>query len=156
FPFTRVDILTSVTPDLAEPGSDPADRMPDAFYAGRPVREAFWPMAKGALPGSTADFMFQAMGYDQAGKAIPFNTPLFFISINCNNPDDLEQIIPAYQHVADQSRRKRPFKGAAVQFAPNIGSKPGDTTTPTISMTFAGAEPTAPVAPSASDGLPAQ
>ena len=156
FPFTRVDILTTTTPDLAEPGSDPADRLPDSFYGGKPYREAFWPITTGAFPGSTTDFMFQAVGYDQAGSAIPFNTPLFFLSINRNDADDLEQIIAAYATVGNQSRRQRPFKGAVVQFAPNIGSKPGDTNTPTISITFAGAQPTAPVPASATDGLPAQ
>ena len=156
FPFSRVDILTATTPDLAPPGSDPNDRMPNSFYGGKPVREAFWPVTTGALPGSSKDFMFQAVGYDQIGKAVAFTTPLFFVSSNRNNPSDLATIIAAYKAVKDQTRRKRPFGGTVIQFAPNIGADPGDTNTPTISITFAGALPGGTVPPSPDDGQPPQ
>lgn len=156
FPFTRVDILTSVTPDLAEPGSNPDDRLPDSFYGGKPKREAFWPVTTGAYPGSLKDFMFQCVGYDQGGKRIAFTTPLFFLSINRNDPSDLAEIVKAYATVKNQARRKRPFHGAVVQFAPNVGSDPGDTKTPIVSITFAGALPTGLVPASSAEGLPAQ
>ncbi len=159
FPFSRVDILTVTTPDLAEPGSDPNDRIPDSmnFYSvTKPRREAFWPVTKGAFPGALKDFMFQAVGYDQAGSAIPFTTPLFFVSANIDDAADLATIITAYKNVKDQARRKRPFNGAVIQFAPNVGTDPGDTNTPTVSITFAGALPTAPVPPNPSEGEPAQ
>ena len=159
FPFSRVDILTATTPDLAEPGSDPNDRIPDSmnFYnVTKPRRMAFWPVTKGAFPGALGDFMFQAVGYDQAGSAIPFTTPLFFVSANVNNPADLATIITAYKTVKDQARRKRPFNGAVIQFAPNVNSDHGDTNTPTVSITFAGTLPTAPVPPNPSEGDPAQ
>jgi len=158
FPFSRVDILTTTTPDLAQPGSSPDDRISDpAFYNGRPFREAFWPVTTGAYPGMSRDFQFQAVGYDQAETAIAFTTPLFFISINCNNASDLAKIIAAYKAVKDKTRRTRPFNGAVIQFAPNIGADPGDTNTPTVSITFIGAQPVGgPVSASVDDPLPAQ
>jgi hypothetical protein len=158
FPFSRVDILTVTTPNLAAPGSSPADRIPDpSFYGGRPVREAFWPVTTGTLPGSLKDFMFQAVGYDQAGSTIPFTTPLLFISINRNNSGDLDKIITAYKQVTDQTRRKRPFNGAVIQFAPNIGVDAGDTNTPTLAITFIGKKPVGDSVPAtADDPLPAQ
>jgi len=160
FPFTRIDILNQVSPEIAPPGSNPADRLDDGFYSTPDLyREAFWPVLPGnPLPGQAQDFQFQMVGYDHAGKAIPFTAPLFFLSINRNNPDSLTAIAENYAKAENLTRRQRPFNGAVIQFAPQAddGGQPGDTNIPTDSITFLGANATAPVPETPVNSYPPQ
>jgi hypothetical protein len=154
-PFTRIDVLTTTTPDIAAPQSDIE---PNPALA----REVFWPLVKGPqMPGSTNDFQFQMVGYDHMGRGIPFSSPAMFVSEVRNNPGALAKIVTAYNAEAIDTnlphRRAPPFNGAVIQLAPQAGAAgDGDTNVPTDQIGFIAAAAISPVQPTDEESEPAQ
>lgn len=130
FPFTAVEILTRETP--------PVEQSP-------PGKPNWWPLVGGD------DFLFDCVGFDQAGQPISFSMPLAFIRIDRNGSAHgaFNDIVGPYNSGAD-GRAKRPLNGARVAFGPVVGgAAAADTRQPTESLTFRGI----PVS-LAADGLP--
>ena len=72
FPFTRIELLTRVTPDLSEPGEgDSALQPASALYAGLPGvrRMLFWPMVPPAGGASLPMCRFEIAATDIAGRS---------------------------------------------------------------------------------------
>ena len=155
-PFARIDCLTTTTPDIAKPTSD-LESNPDL------AREVFWPLVAGPqMPGTTNDLQYRFVGFDHAGRAIPFTSPAMFISINRNNPGKLAPIVTYYNGEAIATnvphRRAPQFNGAVIQLAPQAGTTgDGDTNVPTEQIAFVGATATnGGVASTGGDPTPAQ
>jgi len=153
FPFRSVEILTKVTPNLVPPGENPNDRLSNAFYGGNAnlYREAFFPVA------ANGDFQFQMAGIDGAGRRIPFQAPLLFLSETRNNPasigDSATADTIAWKYATSQNagkpRSQVAMLGGVIQYAPQSvgGDALGDTNIPTDWAAFQGARPTAAVDP---------
>lgn len=117
-PFTAIECLTVVTPDLKKPGTAGQD-----IYAGAPAlyanglehRRAFWPQLKAG-----GDLRFQFLGIDHAGRRIPFECPAMFISELFNNNDKLSKIEVHYR--GETTRRTPPLNGVTVRLAPDPGA----------------------------------
>jgi hypothetical protein len=134
FPFQSVEILTKVTADLAFPGANPDDRMPEAFYKPPNDGQDYWRTAFFPISAS-GDFLFQMAGVDGAGRRIPFQAPLLFVSELHNNPADIDQIAGVYaaSKSGGKLRSQVAMGGAVIQYAPQtIGTDDkGDTNIPT-------------------------
>ncbi len=150
FPFTQVEILTTVTPDLAEPGvgASRVARPPSGEdpYAGITPRMLFWPMVPGA-PGAMTDMMFQIAATDIAGNRITFAMPLLFVGKAANDharADKQGVLRKAYNAVPAVPRRQAGLGGATVTYAPADPSGPGDSTLPTTTVTFRAGDLIAP------------
>jgi hypothetical protein len=138
FPFTSVEILTRVTPNLRAPGS-PGTLLSDpggVIYGAVPHRACFWPM----LP-SGQNFTFQMAATDICSQRNPLARPLLFVGDEANqNPAVIEQIIERYNAEAASPRRSASLGGAAVCYAPLKAGSEGDPRLPTASITFAAAK----------------
>lgn len=139
FPFTQIDIVTQVTPDLANPGltgsagAPTGSRLAGSNYSSTAeYRQAFLPVLLGGAPVS-GDCLFQAIGRDAAGRQIGFSTPLMFVSELRNNSAQLAPIEAFYNNLAI-ARRRRPLGGAILQFTQ--GPAEGDGAMPTDSITL--------------------
>jgi hypothetical protein len=141
FPFTQVDIVTQVTPDLASPGKDgppgkpTGSRLDDVNYPALTpshFRQAFLPVLEGGLP-ITGDCLFQVIARDAAGRQIGFSTPLMFVSELRNNQVQLAPI-SAFYNKLDPARLRRPLGGQIVQFTQ--GPAQGDGAMPADSITL--------------------
>ncbi|HWA60884.1 MAG TPA: hypothetical protein VG939_05890 [Caulobacteraceae bacterium] len=150
FPFKSVEILTRVTPDIVPPGQDPNDRLSNGFYGNDAnlYREVFFPVA------ASGDVMFQMAVTDGAGRRIPFQAPLLFVSELRNRPADIgDPAKPdtiAWLYATSQKgghpRSQVELKGAVVQYAPPGGTDAkGDTNIPTDWTRFQGVAPAAAV-----------
>ena len=133
FPFSEVQILTRITPNLLPPNS-PAVRVTQVlgqpiYDATVPQRMAFWPMVN---VGS--DFRFELAATDRDGSRSTFSLPLLFIGEIANRTKG-PQINAAYA-VADAARRTATLNGSSVAFAPVNPSAKGDTRLPTKSVLF--------------------
>jgi hypothetical protein len=142
FPFTRIDIETKVTPDLAKPGDKPNDRLDPAPTPTHPARTAFWPIV-----ASGDDFMFKLTGTDLAGRRVGFFAPLMFISEIRQADADITAAIARYavsraNAGAGEFRKHVRFNGQVVKVAQFAGPGAGDTSLPLDSIDFAGAHPT--------------
>src|SRR5207302_5012315 len=85
FPFTSVEILTHVTPNLIAPGSG-RSKVTEApgqpiYFAPVPGDGVFWPMVSG-----TNDFRFDVAATDICGNRATFAMPLLFVGDIANNP----------------------------------------------------------------------
>lgn len=93
FPYKQVVCTVDVTPDLDSPGGTPQgssdDRVFEVTGNSDPAffRMAFWPSRGGGV-----DYEFPLVGIDGAGRKIPFEMPLIFISELKNIKDDLPKI----------------------------------------------------------------
>jgi hypothetical protein len=141
FPFTEVEVLTRVTPDLLEPGQG-ASRLEkvgsEDIYEGEVVpRMAFWPML-GAPPGSTqpVDFRFEVVATDRSGARVSFAVPLLFVGEVANDLKD-EPIRAAYNDAGTVARRRSDLGAATVTYAPFSEGDKGDPRLPTSELTFA-------------------
>jgi hypothetical protein len=126
-PFRNVEILTRVTPDLAEP------------HDSEVVSDAFWPQVDGG--GPIIDFPFRLAGTDWEGRRIEFTAPLIFVDkIVEKKPDQRVLIFKEYNTKTgvNSPRRERPFGGQHVAFA--ISKDSGDTTLETTSISFGAAD----------------
>ena len=134
FPFTKVEILTRVTPSLRAPGlpgtllSDPNSKI----YSAVPNRACFWPMID-----ATRNFMFQIAVTDRAGKRTPMAMPLLFVGVEAySKPEVMAEIIKQYNAEPRIPRRTASFGGASVCYAPIKAGAEGDPRLPTSDMTF--------------------
>lgn len=145
FPFTSVEILTRVTPNLLDPGnpacklSDPPknpDLPSDAIYGssgGKTLHSAcFWPMI-----GANNDFMFQAAATDRCGKRVTFAMPLLFVGkVPNEKPAIVAEIIRRYDLKVYAPRRSTLIGNASICFAPSNPGAKGDPRLPTADVTF--------------------
>lgn len=138
FPFTRVRILTTITPDLDLPDS-PASSIP-----GYGDRRMFWPCV-GDKP-----FRFDCVGEDLEGRQVTFSLPLIFMINSLVSPLTPKTFKPdfaeAEKHAAvasakwlsrndnDIPRRRARLGGQQVAFAPALQS--GDTSASVESLDF--------------------
>ncbi|HEX8159631.1 MAG TPA: hypothetical protein VF526_19795 [Solirubrobacteraceae bacterium] len=145
FPFSRVEILTKVTPNLAEPGKGKSfawgtnDR--EAEKKGTSKDEtseddgfAFWPML--GVGNGLIDFRFDILATDRSGNRVPFSIPLLFMDEKSNrdHASDLQNI---YNDEANEPRRTADLRGASVCYVPPGGdSAKGDPRLPTGRMVF--------------------
>jgi hypothetical protein len=152
FPFTKVEILTTTTPDLRAPDNDPCYKARTSGAAD----QAFVP-ALGA-----EDYHFSLVGVDGAGRRTPFQAPLVLILQESNNASAISEIGQYYERTNQDfqnlglgcnkgGRNRVPVNGAKIQFAPQAlnGDSEGDTNIPTDLLEFGGAAPT--VSTSAAD-----
>jgi hypothetical protein len=135
FPFTKIEILTRVTPSLRAPGtantllSDPGSKI----YSAVPNRACFWPMIE-----ANRNFMFQIAVTDLAGERTTFAMPLLFVGVEANqNASVIAEIIKRYNAEPRTPRRTASLGSASVCYAPIKAGSEGDPRLPTSDITFA-------------------
>ena len=115
-PYSSITCTTEVTPDLSPPGAVPDDRVRSVTGDTDPAffRMAFWPTIAGA------DYRFKLVGMDGAGRKIPFEMPLIFVSELKNVSSDLSNIRSHWNQSAEKWRKRRTpmLGGQTVQMAP--------------------------------------
>jgi hypothetical protein len=136
FPFTRVEILTRVTPDLSEPGvgKSALESATPALYTGILKRMLFWPMVPaGGAP--VADVPFEIATTDLAGNRVTFSMPLLFVGkvADANKSTELKV---AYNASPADPKRRTSLGGAVVTYAPSSPTDKGDPKLPTTTITF--------------------
>ncbi len=121
FPFTRVEILTRITPDL---------NPPVRFFGAPPItdRMAFWPIP---LTAAT-ELRFEVAALDRDNHRVVFSLPMLFISEIVNRDRSLDART-AYNGSAEQKYRETEMGGASIRFDKN----PGDSALNTNRMSFA-------------------
>ncbi len=134
FPFTKIEILTRVTPNLIAP-TDNGVRLIEV--AGKPVigdgiakRMVFWPMTGGG------DFRFEIAATDRDGQQTTFSLPLLFVSEVPNQRAPKVDNINAAYAAAPAAKRTAELRGASVAFAPVAPAALGDTRLPTQQLLF--------------------
>jgi hypothetical protein len=138
FPFTRVEILTRVTPDLGEPGEGASALKTGpgvaGLYDGLAHRMLFWPMVP---PGATTptDFRFEIAATDLAGNRVTFSMPLLFVG-KLADADRSVELRKSYNAAPADPKRRTSLGGAAVSFAPSSPTDKGDPKLPTKTITF--------------------
>ena len=115
FPYEKVICAVDVTPDLAPPGSVPADRVSEVTGDADPAffRMAFWP-SRG--PGD--DYKFPLIGIDGAGRKVAFEMPLIFMSELKNVSADIGRIATHWNATKSAVRRTPNLAGQTVRMAP--------------------------------------
>jgi hypothetical protein len=145
FPFTQVEILTRVTPNLLAPdhGSN-APLMVEVevevggkkkmmkIYDVVPQRAAFWPLL---APG--AEFRFEVEATDLARNRVNFAMPMAFMGDEANQKR--AAAVRASYNAAPADRREAATAGASVCFAPIKAGAEGDPRLPTASVLFSAA-----------------
>ncbi len=138
FPFSRVEILTRVTPDLMTPGvgesalkAAPGDTI---YTSGADKEGVFWPITPTA--SGVADVRFDILATDISGRQVCFSRPLLFVGETVNDTKH-EVIRRAYNLPGTVARRTASLDGSTICYAPfNAGTDAGDPNLPTASMTF--------------------
>ena len=138
FPFTEVELLTTVTPNLIDPGSAPCHLLPLAQVYGAndelPRRMVFWPRSG---TGDAGLFRFQAASTDLAGTRHTFDLPMLFVGEIANgHATRAPGIREAYNGSAHATRRETSPLGTSVCFAPVDTNAKGDTRLPTTVIRF--------------------
>ena len=143
FPFTDVEILTRVTPNLREPDmvecrlKDPGNIIYNSA-TGVPHRACFWPMIS-----PTNNFMFQIAATDLSGARVTFAMPLLFVGSEANeNPQVISKIINQNNLEPANPRRRARLGNASVCYAPIKAGAEGDPRLPTSEMVFRAASVT--------------
>jgi len=133
FPFTKVRILTTVTPDLDTPDS------PASAIGPFNDRQMFWPCVAGE------PYRFDCVGEDLEGRQVRFSLPMIFMTNSLASPRSGRTLAPDYnraENAAQQAaaewlsradtvnqrpvpRRRAALAGQQVAFAPSL--QPGDT-----------------------------
>ncbi len=136
FPFETIEIVTRFTPNLVQP-TGPEAGIPATYYDNAQYFEGFWPRAL----ATGQDFKFHLVGIDGAGRRIPFEAPLFFLTDSKNDAAHLASVKQVY-NAPTNTRAKVSMNGAKIQLAPQAaGADPGDTHFPVSTITFQGASP---------------
>jgi hypothetical protein len=137
FPFTKVEILTRVTPDLVDPADLLCRLQGNGIYDTNVVqRMVFWPMLPAAGGQPARDFRFDVAATDLSGARVTFSVPLLFVSQVANDSKD-GPVRQAYNVTATAPRRRADLGSATVCFAPFTPDDKGDPRLPAASMTFA-------------------
>jgi hypothetical protein len=138
FPFTRVELLTRVTPDLSEPGKDTSALQPAPgvlkLYDGLSLRMLFWPTVPLA-PGKLADVPFDIVATDIAGKTVSFSLPLLFVG-KLADAKKAADVCASYNAAPAATKRRAGAGGAIVTYAPGDPADKGDTALPTQALVF--------------------
>ena len=134
FPFTSIEVLTRVTPNLMAP-EKPACTLQaapnDTIYDGVvPPRAAFWPMI-----AQNSNFVFELAATDIAGRRNTFSMPLLFVGVEANQARPAE-VVRAYNRTLTESRRQTSMGGASVCYAPLQDGAKGDPRLPTETVQF--------------------
>ena len=141
-PFVQVACAVDVTPDLAPPGSAPADRLPADFYSEQieaEFRQAFWPSRGGGV-----DYRFPMVGTDQAGRKIAFDMPLIFMSELRNCSPHIGKVAVHWNGAASATRRVAPLGGQSVRMAP-ASAEAADVDVPLIDAEIRAIAPTSAI-----------
>ncbi len=106
-PFTRIQVKTLVTPHLINPVDPLASLMP--------TDGSFWMLDL----ATGLDVPFEFVGFDTAGRSVPFSMPLIFVRRGETHMD----VVGATWRTAPQPggsgpRRRATVNGAAMDFAP--------------------------------------
>ena len=138
FPFTRVEILTRVTPDLSEPGMKKSVLQPGPgvvkLYDGIAPRMLFWPMVPaGADP--LADVPFEIVTTDIDGNRATFSMPLLFVG-KVADAKKAAEIKASYNAAPADPKRRTSLGGTVVSYAPSVPADKGDPKLPTKTITF--------------------
>lgn len=128
-PFRKVTLKTRITPNLADPAKS-------EVIAGL-KQEAFWPRIS-RPDGTEADFLFHFEGVDWEGRVVEFTAPQIFVSLDVDAGQAATAVNRYNSESVSGARRRRPFAGQSVAFAP--ATKPGETTYETMSISL-GAQP---------------
>ena len=135
FPFSSVEILTPVTPNLDEPGRlESATELYGPWPRDDPnpiqvtERMAFWPRT------DHRDFRFEVMVTDRDGQRATFSLPMLFISEFVNQTVDALDIVKAAYNATSVTdpRVQAGLGGASLRF----DAKPGDSRLSTHAMSF--------------------
>ena len=139
FPFTRIELLTRVTPDLSEPGADDSALQPaksTTLYGGDLVpRMLFWPMVPAGA--KLADVAFEIAATDISGLSTTFSMPLLFVGKLAEQKSSA--VCKSYNATPAFPRRRAGIGGAIVTYAPPDPADKGDPKLPTRTITFAAA-----------------
>ena len=137
FPFTEVEILTRVTPNLLAPDapdcrlSDPGNLVYNAAN-GVPHRACFWPMIS-----PSNNFLFQIAATDLSGHRVTFAMPLLFVGSEANEkPAVIAEIIKRNNAEPADPRRRAALGNASVCYAPIKDGAEGDPRLPTSEIVF--------------------
>ncbi|MEP6763552.1 MAG: hypothetical protein ABJB66_04530 [Gemmatimonadaceae bacterium] len=152
FPFTSVELLTRVTPNLVAP-DDPKCKaiennnvygLYDATFGvtnGLTPRQLFWPKLTATTLG---DFKFDIAATDRAGNRITFAMPLLFMSEVANNgvltwsgaqQNIMGNVVLSY-NAEGPVRRQVLLNGTNVCYAPFDDTREGDPRIPTDWLQF--------------------
>jgi hypothetical protein len=140
FPFTQIEILTRITPDLSEPGMNASALQPapgfsqSELYANIAQRMLFWPMLPAGGP-ATADVQFQIAATDLTGNRVTFSMPLLFVG-ELADTNHSKQLRESYDAAPATQKRRASLGGAVVCYAPMNPTDKGDPRLPTKSITF--------------------
>ena len=136
FPFTQVEILTRVTPDLTDPGMGKSALL-SPLPAGLLPRMLFWPMVPAPGTGAMVDVKFELGFTGLAGNRTTVAMPLLFVGKPADDSAAHSAAVKkAYNATAALPRRRAAFGGASVAFAPRDPSAVFDPQLPTESITF--------------------
>jgi hypothetical protein len=139
FPFTRVEILTRVTPDLLVPGEAKSALVPakgDTIYNTPADKEtAFWPVT--ATAGGGSDYVrFEILATDISGRQQCFSMPLLFVTESANAAK-ADLIRKAYNLDETAPQRTASLGGCTVCYAqPDPSADECDPNLPTTSITL--------------------
>lgn len=111
FPFTEIEILTRITPDLASPvkgidGNGISDRM------------AFWPQVLAA----NTPLRFEVSALDRDNQRVSFSLPMLFVSeiVNRKYPDPVKLAYNIKQPI--QTYREADLRGVSIRFDKESGN----------------------------------
>lgn len=155
FPFTQIELLTRVTPDLADPGVGASALSPAPSggdpYAGTAKRMLFWPMVPASNAQGMIDVPFQIAATDIGGHRITFSMPLLFVGKPANERaralDPADPIKLAYNAAPADAKRRAALGGGSITFAPVQPGDQGDPTLPVADITFKAGRLLAPADP---------
>jgi hypothetical protein len=138
FPFTRVELLTRVTPDLSEPGAGDSALKPGPgvvdLYGGVAARMLFWPMVPPA-GGKLTDVPFEIAATDLSGRASTFSMPLLFVG-KLAESKKWKDVRTSYNAAPAAPRRRTTVGGAVIAYAPDDPNDKADPKLPTVAITF--------------------
>lgn len=152
FPFTSVELLTRVTPNLLAPDHD-SSRVNEAggfLYAGGSVsqglahREAFWPM----IGEGGVNFRFNIAATDRDGRRTSFALPLMFVAGRANTATGrkgtqtakfIDTLRKGY-NIEGDLRRGADLGGDSICYAPPAADAMGDPRLPTDALRFRAGE----------------
>jgi hypothetical protein len=149
-PFTEVEVLTQVTPDLTDPKQEIF-----GVAGTTPVtaRMAFWPQ----LPGTkneSLDFRFEIAATDVSGRRVTFSLPMLFVSevLNAKRSPAVRVVYTT----AGADRRTAELGGASISYSRFPGANPDDSRLSTTRLTFStnGAFPYDPATPGVDVAFP--